>query len=98
MTKRVTQEDIIQMNELYLELKTYAAVARETGFSSSTVSKYIIKGYVPQEKIEIKRYDGTKMPTPDFSIFKGVENLGEMCVLSKEEIAGVEELWEEMAI
>lgn len=98
MAKRVTQEDIIQMNELYLTLKTYAAVARETGFSSSTVSKYIQKDYVPQEKIEIKRYDGTKMPTPDFAIFKGIENLGEVCVLTEDEKAGIKELWEEMAI
>lgn len=98
MAKRVTQEDIIQMNELYLTLKTYAAVARETGFSSSTVSKYIQKDYVPQSKIEIKHYDGNKMPVPDFAIFKGIENLGEICVLSENEKTGMEELWKEMAI
>lgn len=98
MARKVTQEDIIQMNELYLTLKTYAAVARETGFSASTVSKYIQKDYVPQSQIEIKRYDGTKMPTPDFAIFKGIENLGEVCVLTDEEKTGIEELWKEIAI
>ena len=29
----VTQSDIKEFNRLYLELKTYAAVARKTGFS-----------------------------------------------------------------
>ena len=42
MAKRVTQEDIIKINELYLKLKNKSAVARETGFSLSTISKYII--------------------------------------------------------
>lgn len=98
MARKVTQEDIIQMNELYLTLKTYAAVARETGFSASTVSKYIQKDYVPKAQIEIKKYDGTKMPSPDLAIFKGIENLGEICVLTENEKAGIEELWKEMAI
>ena len=34
---KVTNEDIVRFNELYAKLKTYAAVARETGFSASTV-------------------------------------------------------------
>ena len=42
---RVSPDDIIRFNNLYLELKTYAGVARETGFSASTVKKYIIKDY-----------------------------------------------------
>ena len=31
MAKRVTQEDIIKINELYFKSKTKTAVARETG-------------------------------------------------------------------
>ena len=45
MAKKVNQSDIEQMNDLYLELGTYAAVARETGFSASTVKRYVIPGY-----------------------------------------------------
>ena len=37
--RRVTDEDIKKMNELYLEIGTYAGVAREVGFSGSTVKK-----------------------------------------------------------
>lgn len=36
---RVTKDDVIKINELYLKHKTYAAVARETGFAPSTVKK-----------------------------------------------------------
>ena len=42
MARKVTEEDKILINELYIKLKTYAAVARETGFSPTTVKKYII--------------------------------------------------------
>ena len=54
MANRVTQEDIIKINELYLQHKTYAAVARETGFSATTVKKYIIQNFaaVPTTKFE----------------------------------------------
>ena len=38
---KVTEDMIIQMNELYIELKTYAAVSRIVGVSPTTVKKYI---------------------------------------------------------
>lgn len=41
MTHKVTPDDVLEMNMLYLELGTYAAVARKTGFSAGTVKKYI---------------------------------------------------------
>ena len=49
--KFVTQADIKEMNRLYLELKTYAAVARVTGFSPSTVKKYIVPDFKIPENI-----------------------------------------------
>ncbi len=54
MANKVTQQDIIKFNELYLQYKTYAAVARETGFSATTVKKYIIQNFaaVPITKFE----------------------------------------------
>ena len=54
MANKVTQQDIIKINELYLQHKTYAAVARETGFSATTVKKYIIQNFaaVPTTKFE----------------------------------------------
>ena len=40
-------EDILRINELYYKHKTYAEVARQTGFSASTVKKYVIPGWAP---------------------------------------------------
>lgn len=45
---RVTQDEIIKMNELYLEYKTYAAVAKEVGRAPSTVKRYIDPEYISQ--------------------------------------------------
>ena len=97
MANKVTQEDIIRFNELYIIHKTYAAVARETGFAPSTVKKYIIPGYVPQEKIEKKEFTADMIPEKiDFSLFKGKDDWGELCELTKEEEEGIKELWTEI--
>lgn len=98
MARKVTPEDIIVFNELYFKLKTYAAVARETGFSASTVSKYVDKNWRPVEKENVKKF--TKEEVPEFSteMFRGVENYGELCVLSDEEKEEIKELWKELAI
>lgn len=45
MAKRVTEEDIKQMNEAYLLCHTYSGVAKATGWSASTVKKYIVENY-----------------------------------------------------
>lgn len=44
---RVTPTEIIEMQRLYKELGTYAAVAREMGRSASAVSKYVQMKGVP---------------------------------------------------
>lgn len=53
--KRVTPEDIIKMNEIYLICKNKAEVARQVGFSASTVSKYIISDFksIPDNEVFI---------------------------------------------
>lgn len=48
---RVTQEEIKEMNELYLQYKTYSAVAREVGRAPSTVKRYIDPNYKHEEEI-----------------------------------------------
>ena len=50
----MTQEKIIEINELYLKIKTYAGVSRAMGGSPSptTVKKYIIPNYVSKENIK----------------------------------------------
>ena len=96
MAKKVTEEDKVLMNELYVKLKTYAAVARETGFSPTTVKRYIIQNYVPKDSIQKNKFD-LEIPSIEYDLFK-VEDFGLLCVLSKEEKNEIEELWKEMLL
>ena len=94
MAKRVTQEDIIKINELYLKLKTKAAVARETGFSASTVSKYIIADYKPAAAIEKKKFTG-ELPEFDEMIFM-IDDWTPLLEISDAEMDEICELWGEL--
>lgn len=47
MAKRVTEEDIKLINEAYLACGTYSGAAAATGWSASTVKKYILPDYKP---------------------------------------------------
>lgn len=97
MASKITNEDIIRMNDLYLQYHTYAEVARQTGFSPSTVRKYIQKDWVPLNDRPRIIFDPNNLPDePDLSIFNGVENFGDLCVLSPEEEAEIQILWEEL--
>lgn len=98
--KRITNEDILQINSLYFQYKTYAEVARQTGFAASTVKKYVIPGWEPAKNDNIIRFDLVNLPnffkvTP---LFREVKNYGDLCVLSKEEKEEMKTLWEELAI
>ena len=92
---KVTKEDIVNFNELYLKLKTYAAVARQTGFSASTVSKYIIKGYVPQSQIEKKNFTLSQIPE---EVEYNIVDKQTYLTLSTEEYEQIKELWKELLV
>lgn len=94
--KVVTYEDVKEMNRLYLELKTYAAVARKLGFAPSTVKKYIKSDFTPIEQKEIKKFEGP-LPEFDSSIFR-VEDWHDLCTLSDEEVEEITKLWEEIEL
>lgn len=98
MASKVTNEDILRINELYYKYKTYAEVARQTGFAASTVKKYVVPGWQPVEINEIVRFNMTQLPEFDTSVFKGVDNYGELCVLTEREQQEMTDLWRELAI
>ena len=100
MANKVTNEDILRINELYYKHKTYAEVARQTGFSAGTVKKYIISGWQPVVVENIKRFDIVNLPNFEeaVEIFRGIDNYGNLCVLTEHEIEEIKELWEELAI
>ena len=98
MAKKVTTDDILKMNELYYKYHTYAQVARETGFSASTVSKYVDKNWKPIETENLKHFTISMLPDFTTDIFVGVENYGDLCVLTDQEKEEIKELWGELAI
>ena len=98
MASRVTNEDIIHINELYYKYKTYAEVARQTGFAASTVKKYVIPGWQPVLETKIIRFNMSDLPDSPHPGFVGLNNYGELCVLTSDEKEELKGLWEEMAV
>lgn len=100
MANKVTNEDILRINELYYKYKVYAEVARQTGFSASTVKKYVISGWEPVAVENIIHFDITQLPdfTEAVKIFRGVDNYGYLCQLTPAESEEIEELWKELAV
>lgn len=100
MASKVTNEDILRINELYYKHKTYAEVARQTGFAASTVKKYVDKNWEPVKTENIIRFDLVNLPNffKVTLLFRDVKNYGDLCVLSEEEKEEMKALWEELAI
>ena len=100
MASKVTNEDILRINEIYYKTKVYAETARQTGFSASTVKKYIIPGWQPVVTENIIKFDIAQLP--DFQeavkVFRGVDNYGDLCVLTAREKDEIKELWGELAV
>ena len=96
----ITQEQIIEMNELYLQLKTYAAVSRAMGGSPSptTVKKYIIPGYTSKKDLKVEVFHEADLPEFAKDRFLGVDNWGDLCSLSKDEKEEIVMLWNELLI
>lgn len=96
--KQVTNEDKKKINELYAISHNYSQVARETGFSPSTVKKYIIPNYVSENSIKKKIFKFEDIPDLSFENFKNLEDWGELCSLSNEEKDEIKEFWNEILI
>lgn len=97
---RVTSEDILRMNEIYYKTHVFAEVARQTGFSASTVRKYVDVNWKPVVSEEIVVFNMNDIP--DFKeavkCFRGVANYGDLCVLTEQEREEIKELWAELVI
>ena len=98
MANKVTSEDILRINEIYYKTGVYAETARQTGFSASTVKKYVIKDWKPVAVENIIKFELSQIPEFDGSIFKGIDNYGDLCVLTEREKEEMIELWRELAV
>jgi predicted nuclease of restriction endonuclease-like RecB superfamily len=95
---KVTNEDILRINEVYYKVKTYAETARQTGFAATTVKKYVIPGWKPVVQEAAKRFRIEDIPEVSTAMFAGINNYGYLCTLSTIEVNEIEELWEELAV
>lgn len=91
--KRVTQNDIILMNEAYLMCGTYSGTAKATGWSASTVKKYIIPNFSSQQKIEVTNIE---LP-PINEVVDNLRGRNLSCLRPSEEEA-IKELWKELVV
>ena len=100
MASKVANEDILRINELYYKHKVYAEVARQTGFSASTVKKYVVPGWQPVTAENIIHFDLAELPdfTRAAELFKGIDNYGNLCMLTQREQEEVKNLWTELVI
>ena len=95
----ITDDLIIKMNELYLQIKTYAGVSRALGGSPSpsTVKKYIIPNYTPKKSLKSSTISWDIVPSFNDINLK-YNDFGDLCELSPTENVEIKELWEELSI
>ena len=91
--KIITNDVIVNINEMYSEGKSIKSIANTLSISPYTVKKYI---YNPQEEIKFKMTLFNE-PLPEFNteIFRD-KDWGELCLLGEIEIEELLKLWEEM--
>lgn len=93
MAKKLTDNDIALIRELYPKLKTYAAVARQTGFSPATVKKYVTGGDLVfvTPTFDVKKFDVMMTPLSEIKFPTTRSEWGAWCSLTKEEEGEIKE-------
>lgn len=92
--KRVGPDDIIKINEAYLACGTYSGAAAATGWSASTVKKYVISDYKSEQKVEAVDIE---LP-PIEEIAEKLPPWYDITCLTPEEEKEIKQLWKEMLI
>ena len=92
--KRVGPDDIIKINEAYLACGTYSGAAAATGWSASTVRKYVISDYKSEQKVEVTDIE---LP-PIEEIVDRLPPWYNITCLTPEEEKEIKMLWKEMLI
>lgn len=91
--KRVTQEDIILINEAYLACGTLSGAAKATGWSASTVKKYLISDFKSEQKVEVANIE---LP-PISKVLEQLQGDNLTCLRPDEE-KEIKNLWKEMLV
>lgn len=92
--RRITEEDIIKLNEAYLLCGTYSGAAKAVGCSPSTAKKYIIKGYTSNTRVDKNTYD---WPSLEEAAWK-LQTIQHAASLTVDEAEVMVDLWGELLI
>lgn len=97
--KKITQDQIFQINELYAEKGTYAAVARELNMSPATVKKYVNPNYTPASEIQDQRMSVDRIREIENFILSSEEiNNPDILKLTIEEVSDMKKFWEAISL
>ena len=91
--RRVSQEDVVLMNEAYLACGTLTGAAKATGWSTSTVKKYLISDFKSEQKIE-----ATIIELPPISTVVEQLKSSQLTCLRLDEEKELRNLWKEMLV
>lgn len=98
MAKRVTPEDIITINETYLLCGSYSATAKATGWSASTVAKYVDKNYKSStESAPASPVQPIEPAALDVAL-EYLLNHSNLSCLTEQERADMKEIWKGMLV
>lgn len=99
MARKIDEDTIIRINELYLEIGVKSRVAQMVGVSPSTVSKYIIPNFVPPQCEPEKPVEFTKEIPGAAALIETLRNsenttesFCKACILTNEEWIAMEEI------
>lgn len=90
--KIITNDMIIEMNDMYSNGKSIKNIAINLDISPYTVKKYIKN--LKENKTNITLFNKS-LPKFDAKIFR-IENWGNLCLLSEDETEEIRKLWEEI--
>jgi hypothetical protein len=96
MSKRLTDEDKIRINEVYAVCKNYSKTAQITGFSAASVKKYVIPDFESPVVTIPNIGDFNLMSIEDNVNF--LKNFGHITQLTSQEKADIQNLWKELLV
>ena len=91
--KIITNDMIVEINNMYNTGKSIKAIANNMSISPYTVKKYI-KNLTEEINVEKTTFNKS-LPEFDSIVFRD-KDWGDLCVLNEEETEEMRKLWEEM--
>lgn len=99
MARRVTEKDIEDINEAYLICGTISGTAKATSWSTSTVSKYLIKDY--KSKGVTGEIPSTKIFVEPAALDEAIDYLlshSNLSCLTPQEKKDMKDIWKGMLV